>query len=416
MKSVVEMDTPIVRREVRESPRGFLMTFGTEKIAVAGPCDGIDYGDVIVDEDSSDEDEPSMEEGNGTDTRGAKGKKEAPWQRMKWTDKVVRFLIQVVASVGEDGCLDGADVAKRKSGLIKKGKWKTVSKVLIANGFHVSPQQCEDKFNDLNKRYKKLNDILGRGISCRVVENPAMLDSLHNLSAKAKEDVRKLLTSKHLYYREMCAYHNGQKIPDCSDSELPTYSVSIAEKVWKNCDGSPVAAQSSKEEDDSPVVAQNSKGNNVSNKEAAEDNDNSSEDMMSEDEDENNACGSVETLEKYESRETINGEDRNIRSQSTRLNDFRAEMAEIFSDLTKSEWERKEWVKKRMRQLDEERIGIEVEALDIEKHRLKWKRFCNKKELELETSRLEKERLLIENEQKALQLKQKEVEVEFRRA
>ncbi|KAL6338042.1 hypothetical protein AAG906_010608 [Vitis piasezkii] len=47
-------------------------------------------------------------------------------------------------------------------GLQKKGKWKTVSKIMISKGCFVSPQQCEDKFNDLNKRYKRLNEILGR--------------------------------------------------------------------------------------------------------------------------------------------------------------------------------------------------------------------------------------------------------------
>ncbi|WOL10992.1 hypothetical protein Cni_G19753 [Canna indica] len=66
-------------------------------------------------------------------------------------------------------------------------------------GCKVSPQQCEDKFNDLNKRYKRLTDILGRGTSCRIVENPALLDHMTNLSEKLKDDVRKILSSKHLY-------------------------------------------------------------------------------------------------------------------------------------------------------------------------------------------------------------------------
>lgn len=69
----------------------------------------------------------------------------------------------------------------------------------MKKGCYVSPQQCEDKFNDLNKRYKRLNDILGRGIACRVVENPTLLDSMDHLSSKVKEDVRKLLSSKHLF-------------------------------------------------------------------------------------------------------------------------------------------------------------------------------------------------------------------------
>nr|GEW64582.1 trihelix transcription factor GTL1-like [Tanacetum cinerariifolium] len=87
--------------------------------------------------------------------------------------------------------------------------------MMVSKGCEVSPQQCEDKFNDLNKRYKRLNDILGRGVSCRVVENPSLMDSMPRLSAKMKEDVKKILSSKHLFYPEMCAYHNGQKIPNC---------------------------------------------------------------------------------------------------------------------------------------------------------------------------------------------------------
>ncbi|KAL0344735.1 UNVERIFIED_CONTAM: hypothetical protein Sradi_4304800 [Sesamum radiatum] len=80
---------------------------------------------------------------------------------------------------------------------------------MTEKGFNVSPQQCEDKFNDLNKRYKRVNDILGKGTACGVVENPSLLDTMDHLSPKMKEEVRKLLNSKHLFFREMCAYHNS---------------------------------------------------------------------------------------------------------------------------------------------------------------------------------------------------------------
>ncbi|CDP19340.1 unnamed protein product [Coffea canephora] len=391
MKSVAEKDSRIGLREVKDSaPRGFAMTFARER--VAGPRNVMSNGAVNINEISSDEDDPSMAEGNGRDTGGGKGKKDAPWVRMKWTDSIVRLLIQVVANVGEDGPSEGAEGARRKSGIIKKGKWRKVSKVLMSKGLCVSPQQCEDKFNDLNKRYKKLNDILGRGTSCRVVENPALLNNMEHLSDKAKEDVRKLLGSKHLFYKEMCAYHNGQKITDCNDFELPVHAAS---------DGSPVAAQSSKD-------------NDISEGNDADEND-ESDHYMSEDEAAyNNASGSVDRVETSENREMWKDYG-NTRSRSEAGDDFQAEIAEMFSDPTKSQWERREWIRKRMLQLHEERIGIQAEAFELEKQRLKWQRFCNKKELELETARLEKERLIIENERKALQLKQKEVEVEFRR-
>jgi hypothetical protein len=79
---------------------------------------------------------------------------------------------------------------------------------MMEKGFYVSPQQCEDKFNDLNKRYKRVNDILGKGTACKVVENQNLLDTM-DLAPKMKEEVRKLLNSKHLFFREMCAYHNS---------------------------------------------------------------------------------------------------------------------------------------------------------------------------------------------------------------
>ncbi|ONK79060.1 uncharacterized protein A4U43_C01F2490 [Asparagus officinalis] len=139
----------------------------------------------------------------------------SPWHRMKWTDDVVRLLINLVSLVGDDVCPNDAG----GKALQKKGKWKTVSKLMLDKGFNVSPQQCEDKFNDLNKRYKRLNEILGRGTTCQVVENPNLLDSMHHVSEKAKEDVRKILSSKHLFYREMCAYHNGQRIPNSRELE-----------------------------------------------------------------------------------------------------------------------------------------------------------------------------------------------------
>ena len=84
---------------------------------------------------------------------------------------MVKLLILVVVLVGEDGTND-PDNNKKKAGiLLKKGKWRSISRAMNERGCAVSPQQCEDKFNDLNKRYKRLNDSLGKGIACCVVED-----------------------------------------------------------------------------------------------------------------------------------------------------------------------------------------------------------------------------------------------------
>lgn len=378
----LEHDKPIGLMDVKGC-----MAFGKDK--GVGPSNVVNTSNNL-NSNTSDEDEPSfMEDGNGDNNCGAQGKKGSPWQRMKWTDNVVRLLIQVVACVGDDGSLEGPEAGlKRKSGCIqKKGKWKTVSRIMMSNGCHVSPQQCEDKFNDLNKRYKKLNDILGRGTSCAVVENPALMDSMPKLSAKAKDTVKKILNSKHLFYREMCAYHNGQKIPDCNDLEFPVHP--------------------------SPVAAQCAKDNNGSHGDEAEENDESDDDDdESDDEEDNHGSGDACKLGGFDERMRRVEEDGSFLLQTSGNDNFLAEINEFFQDLTKSKWEQRMWIKKRMLQLEEEKIGIQAEAFELEKRQFKWQRFCRKKDRELEIERLENEKLMLENEHMALQLKHKEHEID----
>lgn len=341
------------------NPKSFSMSFGRGK----GAC-----GSAVNHQNVSEEDEPNFEDGNGENSSGVKGKKGSPWQRMKWTDTIVRLLIQVVACVGDDGTVDGFKGTKRSSGMLqKKGKWKTVSKIMISKGCYVSPQQCEDKFNDLNKRYKRLNDILGRGTSCRVVENPSLMDSMPQLSNKMKEDVKKILSSKHLFYQEMCAYHNGQPIPNCGELDLQIHSATIV---------------------------QCTKENNVSEAEAEEDSE--SEDNDSDSEDENPADRDFETYGRTNAHE----------------DGFQAEVARFFEDPTKSKLEKTVWLKKKMLELQDQRVSIQVECFELEKRRFKWERFCEKKNMELEISKLDNERMLLENERMAMQLKHKELEMD----
>ncbi|RYR42647.1 hypothetical protein Ahy_A08g039109 isoform G [Arachis hypogaea] len=304
MRTDLENDHPIGLMELKGSNAG--VNFGKGKgIASSNPANSNDLSD---DDDA--------EDGNCENFDGGKSKKGSPWQRMKWTDNVVQLLIAVVSCVGDDGTINGTDGHKRKSGVLqKKGKWKTVSKIMISKGCHVSPQQCEDKFNDLNKRYKRLNDILGRGTCCQVVENPTLMDSMPNLSAKAKDDVRKILSSKHLFYKEI------------KSSE----------------------------------------------------------------------------------------EDFHFWPQSIEMDKFEVEMARVFQDPTKSVRERREWIKIKMLQLQEQRVSYQVQALELEKQQFKWLRYCSKKDRELERLRLENERMKLENERRVLKLKQKEQETDLSR-
>ena len=376
---------PIGLSEVKGTPsKVYSANFGKGK--AVSPFNCASSGNA-----SEDDDQSFMEDGNGENSTGVKGKKGSPWQRMKWTDNVVRLLIAVVACVGDDGTLNAVEGLKRKSGLLqKKGKWKMVSKLMISKGCHVSPQQCEDKFNDLNKRYKRLNEILGRGTTCRVVENPVLMDSMPHLSAKAKDDVRKILGSKHLFYKEMCAYHNGQRIPNCQDLDLQGCSLPLE---------------------------RSSKDNNGSGEDEAEGNgdsdDGDDDDGESDNEENNNADEDGERVGQLcEGR--VNDEHAHLWSQSGGRNSFDVEMAAIFQDPAVSPWERKEWIKKQRLQLLEQRVSIQAQTFELEKQRFKWLRYCSKKDKEFERLRLENEWRKLENEQSALQLRQKQLEMDFR--
>ncbi|CAL1398193.1 unnamed protein product [Linum trigynum] len=334
-----------------------------ESIGLAPKGRPTSYGKAN-DDDLSEEDDPSLME-DGQVSHGSKGTKLSPWHRMKWTDNVVRLLIAVVAYVDDDGT-EGGESHKRKSGVLqKKGKWKTVSKVMIGKGCHVSPQQCEDKFNDLNKRYKKLNDILGRGTSCQVVENPGLMESIPHLSSKAKDEVKKILSSKHLFYQEICAYHNGQKIPNCPDVDLQGCSLPM-KGHWRENDGS--------EED--------------------EENDDS-EDDGSENEDENVDMNAERTRRNEEG------------------NSYEVKMAALFQDPNVTSGERKQWVKNQMLQLQEQRVSIAAQSLQLEKQRLKWLKYRSKKDMEFERLKIENERLRLENEQSMARMKLKQLEVDL---
>lgn len=351
--------------ENEQSLKGISRDFGKGK----GPS----LGHSCSNNTSSEEDEMTfVEDVNGENPK----KKRSPWQRMKWTDEVVRLLIGVVSSVGDDGVHEGNDGPKRKCGALqKKGKWKMVSNIMISKGSCVSPQQCEDKFNDLNKRYKKLNDILGRGTSCQVVENPTLMDSMPHLTAKAKDEVKKILGSKHLFYREMCAYHNGQKIPGCHDIDLRAHLMP------------------------SETRSNDNDGSEEENGETSDD----SDDNDSYDNDEKSVEPNTGRMDVYYARNVDNSNFCSLPGRQDAIN------------LAKSPAEQRERIQYQIWQIEGQRVKLEAEALGLEKQRSKWLRFRSKKDRELERLRLENERMKLENERMVLVLKQKGFELGFRK-
>ncbi|KAF8751997.1 hypothetical protein HU200_011976 [Digitaria exilis] len=133
--------------------------------------------------------------------------------RAKWNAHMVKLLVSAVSYVEED-------MASNQYGVnVRMGKWRLVSTAMTERGFAASPQQCEDKFHDLNKKYKRVTAILGAGTACDIVENPVLLNKLR-LPAKLKEEARKHLNSANLYFEQMCSYHNRNRFSLLDDPQL----------------------------------------------------------------------------------------------------------------------------------------------------------------------------------------------------
>ncbi|KAG6506351.1 bromodomain adjacent to zinc finger domain protein 2B-like [Zingiber officinale] len=387
------------------------------------------------------------------------------WQRMKWTDSMVRLLVQVVYRVGDDGGAGAeseqqqmvAGKGKSKAGtaaalLQKKGKWKSVSREMMEKGFSVSPQQCEDKFNDLNKRYKRVNDLLGKGTACRVVENQALLDTMDHLSPKAKEEARKLLNSKHLFFREMCAYHHAggggsctaaasappppsQQVPPPPHQDPQQRHLCFHHPQGSRSDGTGVVASRAL-----AVPTATDEEGMMMGDEVDDDDDVDSEDEdgfdVEDDEDDEDLGDGNNHKRRHHPHKHDEGEDEDskelvapgkkqrrassqmsgsppltltLSSQSGTMQQLRSELMAAMS--TAGGGEQHQWLRKKAAELEEQRVAFQCRAFQLERQRFKWLRFCTNKEREMERTKLENERLCLENDRMLLLLRQKELEL-----
>lgn len=347
------------------------------------------------------------EQGFAADDSNGDGKKKiSPWQRMKWTDMMVRLLITAVFYIGDEGGSEPADHAGKKKpvGLLqKKGKWKSVSRAMMEKGFYVSPQQCEDKFNDLNKRYKRVNDILGKGTACKVVENQTLLDSME-LTPKTKEEVRKLLNSKHLFFREMCAYHNTCRHSTSNSGAHPSPDAAaepshLPQQQQQRCFHATETTTSSAA---AVAAGDGLKSGDEDDEEEEED----ESDEEEEDEEDEEIEGRQEEEEETESRK------RARKGGITEgMQQLSAEVMGVVQDGGRSPWEKKQWMKSRLLQLEEQQVSYQAQAFELEKQRLKWVKFRSKKERDMERAKLENEKRRLENERMMLMVKQKELDL-----
>ncbi|XP_047312079.1 uncharacterized protein LOC124915409 [Impatiens glandulifera] len=353
---------------------------------------------------NSDDDEP-----DSTNCSDGKMKNNtSPWQRMKWTDSMVKLLIMIVFYIGDEVGSDGTDPAgKKKAGgggmLQKKGKWKTVSKAMMERGYYVSPQQCEDKFNDLNKRYKRVNDILGKGTSCKVVENQSLLDQMDHLSQKLKDEVKKLLNSKHLFFREMCAYHNSCGHGGAAAVASAAVAAAAAEKpAHSHSHSQPQLQEKCLHETEVVLKLPEEEDEEEDNDETLDDEDD--DEVYLEDEQDGHDQFEERNLKKRARKE--GGEE-----ESGLVQQLSNELMGVVEDGRRSEVEKRRWLKGRLLMLEEQRVSFNVEAFELEKQRLKWEKFSGKKEREMEREKIKNERCKLETDRMILMLRKKGLEL-----
>jgi len=375
---------------------------------------------------NSDDEEPGSANG---DNNFYGRKSMSPWRRMKWTDNMVRLLIVAVYFMGDEGGY-GLESDKKKPGasssstglMQKKGKWKSVSKAMMDKGFFVSPQQCEDKFNDLNKRYKRVNDILGKGTACKVVENHSLLETME-ISHKLREEVRKLLNSKHLFFREMCAYHNScghDAVGPTAETATPAsvdathHSQQQQVQVERQQQQLRLRSSTSRQMPSPSMIPSSSNLENHDDEDDYDDGDDDDDDNEEKDDDDDGEYD-------YEDEKQEEGGERKrarttevvLSNTSSAIRKLNGEIMGMLKDVSKSPREKKQWVMSQLVQLEETGSKFQYKGLELEKQRLKWMKFSSRKEREMEKMKIDNERNRLENERMMLLLRQKEIELLF---
>ncbi|XP_048567686.1 uncharacterized protein LOC125548021 [Triticum urartu] len=352
------------------------------------------------------------------------------WSRMKWTDAMVRLLIAVVYNAGDDG--EGASAGGRAAAAHshgkavasaaaqgghgpqaaaqqRKGKWRSVSRAMVEKGFKVSPQQCDDKFNDLNKRYKRVVELLGRGTACNVVANPALLDAMGELTAKAKEEARKLLSSKRLFFREMCNYHNpGGTATASHGTQGGRQVVNFSTRSEDDSEDDVLSSkEAEEEEDDYDLDDVEEKAPDTKRSDGRIDDSNGF----------HNYGGHKNKHRRGESSAAAAGEDGEENGNNNPARGMPCTMQQLKRELAAAEaggdqQQLRQLVRRRALELEKQELAYEVQELALEKYRHRWEQFKAKKEWNMEHERLQIECLRVDGQRMLLVLKQKEFDLD----
>uniref|UniRef100_A0A8R7PP10 Myb/SANT-like DNA-binding domain-containing protein n=1 Tax=Triticum urartu TaxID=4572 RepID=A0A8R7PP10_TRIUA len=375
--------------------------------------------------------EEEMGNGVGAVQQPGAGTAGCSWSRMKWTDTMVRLLIAVVYNAGDDGegvSAGGKAAAAHSHGKAvasaaaqgghgpqaaaqqRKGKWRSVSRAMVEKGFKVSPQQCEDKFNDLNKHYKRVVDLLGRGMACNVVANPALLDTMGELTAKAKEEARKLLSSKRLFFREMCNYHNpGGTATASHGTEGGRQGVNSSTRSEDDSEDDVLSSkEAEEEEDDYDLDDVEEKAPGTKRRDGRVDDINGFH---------NYGGHHKNKRRRGESSAAAAGEDGEENGNRNPARGMPCTMQQLKRELAAAEaggdqQQLRQLVRRRALELEKQELAYEVQELALEKHRHKWEQFKATKEGDMEHERLRIECLRVDGMRMLLMLKQKEFDMD----
>ncbi|XP_055816199.1 uncharacterized protein LOC129885798 [Solanum dulcamara] len=316
---------------------------------------------------------------------GHTGVKQPVYHRMKWSYDMVKLLITALSYIGEDALSNGF--------FVKKGKWRTISCVMAERGYCVSPQQCEDKFNDLNKKFRRLNEVLGRGTACNVVENPVLLERM-DLSYDLKEEMSKIIGSRQLFYEEMCSYNNRNRLFLPHDPEVQQSVFWALRGKYKYETGSM--------SQDLPLKRKIGGEERVSNM----------------------ACASLDyttradlnLVQDMPAKRKVGGEERNLYMGRSSLNGtttldpdpnvlYPISNGIHFSMNNKEKEIQDEQILPRLLQLEEQKLQIQAQILELEKQRFDFMNSCSKEDRKLQKMQLENDFIKLENKQLMLELK-----------
>lgn len=338
----------------------------------------------LKDSAGGDGSENVSEEGFNGQNEGGREENDSPWKRVKWTNEMGKLLITAVSYAAEGSSSDlNGDGRTNFSDLSKRGKWRAISKVMVERGFVVSPQQCEYKFNDLNKKYRRLNDILGRGTCCNVVEHPKHLEKL-DLPLRAKEEVLKILSCKQLFYQEMCSYHNGNRLFLPHDWALRrSLQVALKEKYCFSLHEDRFYNRNKSVEVD--------------------------EDTESNDEFRAKRQKRLQDYEVGSFDDASNMKSGGPRPPNDRASAYASNMKLGDPRPPNDRASANRWILSRMLQLQEQRLDIQVQTLEFEKSKLAWQKRNRKDDMKLDKMRLENERLKLENVRLEAELKRREM-------